>query len=345
MNILAINSGSTSVKYGVYRIADLKEVASGTIAGLQPHTKKYERALGSILKKVQRYDIVATGHRYVHGGDVFTETTKVTKSVIKKLKALDELAPLHNPQNRFALMFFMKYYPGADHFAIFDTSFHATVPEKRYRYAIPRNIEKKFNIRRYGFHGISHENALNFACEKLQKSPRQTSIISFHLGGGSSITATEKGRSVYTSMGFSPLSGLVMATRSGDIDPAIITTMAKQKGYSIQKIEDILNFKSGVLALSGTTNFEQILAKAARGSKRHELAREVFIESIFQHAAYALSALPKVDALVFTGGIGYGSSYIRRRISGHHLFKSIPVFSTEAHESRMIAEVVSKRVH
>ena len=257
--VLIINSGSTSLKYKLFSVPSLNEKAEGNISNIgekKSQIKNHDQAFRVMLLELQKEyinldEIVAVGHRVVHGGEEFVKPTVVNSRVLKRLAYYNKLAPLHNPHNLSGIRASNNLLKKVPDVAVFDTAFHRTLPKKASRYAVPNEYYKKFHLRRFGFHGISHQYVADVAAKKLKKPLSKLKIITCHLGGGASITAINKGKSVDTSMGFTPLEGLVMMTRSGDLDPSIPLYLEKQLKKSPNQIDHLLNFESGLLGLSG----------------------------------------------------------------------------------------------
>jgi acetate kinase len=259
-------------------------------------------------------DIGGVGHRVVHGGDRYASSVIIDEDVVRTVEETSALAPLHNPPNLIGIREARTLLPDVKHVAVFDTAFHQTMPSAAYLYAVPYELYEKYKIRRYGFHGTSHRFVAARAMELLKRSPENTNVITCHLGNGASITAIERGRSVDTSMGFTPLEGLMMGTRSGDIDPAIINFL-EERGMSSSEWYSLLNKKSGLLGLSGISNdLRDLEAEAAKGNPRAIEALDVYAYRVRKYIGSYAAALGKVDALVFTGGIGQFGVKMRERI-------------------------------
>lgn len=263
----------------------------------------------SVIKSYDEID--AVGHRVVHGGEYFSESIKITDEVIEKIEEVSELAPLHNPPNLTGINAFKESLPNVPMVAVFDTAFHQTMPEKSYIYSLPYEYYDKFGIRKYGFHGTSHKYVSERAAELLNRPLEQLKLITCHLGNGASITAVENGKSIDTSMGFTPLAGVTMGTRSGDIDPAIIPYIKEKTGMSASEVVNVLNKKSGLLALSGISNDLRDIQAAAATNKRAELALEIFAARIHQYIGSYAARMAGVDAIVFTAGVGENSATVR----------------------------------
>ncbi len=318
--IFILNSGSQSIKWSLFN-QDLV---------LQ---KKGELSSFSDLKKILNKDIKVIGHRVVHGGEDFKKTTLINDNLILKLEKLSRLAPLHNPYNLKGIKICQKLLPSIKQFAIFDTEFYTNLPLVAKRYALPKEILKKHNFIRYGFHGISHEYAGQKAAQILKKDFNKINLITCHLGGGSSITAIKKGKAVDTSMGFTPLEGVPMMTRSGNVDPGIILELFKY--YKYDKINKILNYQSGLKAICGHDKMLAILK-----DKKAKPALDYYIYQIKKYIGSYLSILPNCQAIVYTGTIGYGSVKIRNLISKNFNLKNIAI---EPNEELAIAQKIWKK--
>jgi acetate kinase len=283
----------------------------------------------------------AIGHRVVHGAEKFKKPVLIDAQVIRKIKECSVIAPLHNPANLAGIMACKKLLPGLKQVAVFDTAFHQTLPAYAYIYGLPYEYYKKFGIRKYGFHGSSHEYAANEAACILKQPLKRLRIVTCHLGNGCSISAIAKGVSIDTSMGFTPLEGLVMGTRCGDIDPALVTYIMQRAKLNLSQINAILNKSSGLQGISGLSNDMRVLEdKVKFGDKRAKLAIDVFVYRIKKYISAYTGIMGGCDTLVFTAGIGENQKKIRRRIcSGlfDHLKKKPEVLVIAANEELMIA--------
>lgn len=322
MNILIINAGSSSLKYELFN-QKLESLADGYIERIgqkgrhKNHLAAVQQALQSLIKDgiiTDLKEIAAVGHRVVHGGEKYQKPTRITASVEKEIKKLSSLAPLHNPPNLEGIKACKKLLPKAKQVAVFDTAFHQTLPAKAFMYALPYKLYKKDGIRRYGFHGTSHSYTSKETIKLLKK--KQSKIITCHLGNGSSITAIKNGVSIDTSMGFTPLQGVPMGTRSGDIDPAIALKLAKK--LSPEKADELLNKKSGFKGISELSSDMRDLLKTRKTKKKSQLAIDMFAYKVAQYIAAYSASLQGLDAISFTGGIGENSGYIRSQIC-HYL--------------------------
>ncbi len=318
MRILVLNAGSSSLKYRVFDIAARREtvVGKGTVerigfpdSPVHDHTEAVQEALRTIG------DVDAVGHRVVHGGERFKESAMIDHSVELAIEECSPLAPLHNPHNLACYRAARKLLPHLPQVAVFDTAFFQSLPPHVYLYALPLEYYERDHVRRYGFHGTSHRYVSAKAAEALGIAPEEAKLITCHLGNGCSVCAIEGGRAVDISMGFTPLEGVVMGTRSGDIDPGIIFHLARAKGMALGEIEALLNHQSGLLGLSGRSNDMRDLVQAASsGDVRAELSIEVFCYRIRKYIGAYWAVLGGADAVVFTGGIGENSHAVRDRI-------------------------------
>jgi len=316
MKILVINSGSSSIKYRLYDMPAEKIIIRGIIERIGERgskIKNHRDGLKSILSRIEAVD--AVGHRVVHGGEFFKRPSLIDRDVLKAIESCCKLAPLHNPPNLEGIRACMQLMPGVKQVAVFDTAFHQSIAEYAFMYAIPFNYYKRLRLRRYGFHGMSHEYVRDEAAKRLKKPLNKVNLITCHLGNGCSITAVKAGRSIDTSMGFTPLEGLVMGTRCGDIDPAVVTFLMRKKNLSCRQVEDVLNKQSGLKGISGISNDMRKIEDAARkGNRRACLAIEIFVYRIRKYIGAYMAVIGRVDAVVFTAGIGENQSYIRNKI-------------------------------
>lgn len=336
MYALVINCGSSSLKFALISAKERKTIVSGgaeqldsseatlTIKHAGKNTNKLEdnTHLGA-LKEIFDYlkdngfaeKIIAVGHRVVHGGEHFQSSVEITPEVVEIIKKCAPLAPIHNPANLVGILAAQEILPTLPHIAVFDTAFHQSMPEEAYLYGLPLEIYEKYNIRRYGFHGSSHRYITERTSRILGIPLDKLNIISCHLGNGASVTAVKNGKSVDTSMGLTPLEGLMMGTRSGSLDPGLIPYLVECLDYDIYEMDNLLNFKSGLLGISGVSNDCRMLeTKAKEGHVRCQLALDMFGYRVSKTIASYLPALQKLDAIVFTGGIGENSAYVRELI-------------------------------
>lgn len=337
MKILVLNCGSSSLKYKLFEMPQGDVLAQGLadrigfpdavfrhkVQGREPvvntapldrHHAAVEAMLGFIMDNV-RGGISGIGHRVVHGGEHFRASVRVDARIRRILEDCKPLAPLHNPPNLMGIDVCAELLPAVTQVAVFDTAFHQTIPDYAYTYAIPYRYYTDEHVRRYGFHGISHQYVAGRTAELLKRPLADLRIMTCHLGAGSSLCAVANGKSVDTSMGFTPLSGLVMATRCGDIDPALVAFLAGRENMSPAALMEMLNRESGVLGISGvSSDFRDLEAAASGGHTRSRLALNVFAYSVARGIGSLLPALGGLDALVFTAGIGENSAPMRRRI-------------------------------
>ena len=260
-------------------------------------------------------EIKGAGHRAVHGGEMFTESVKVDEEVVKKFESLNDLAPLHNPAGLIGYRAFKAALPNCVHTFVFDTAFHSTMTPDTYLYALPYAYYEKYQVRRYGFHGTSHQYVSQRCAQLMNKKVEDLKIITCHLGNGASITAVDGGKSINTSMGFTPLAGVMMGTRSGDIDPAIVTFLQKKEQLSAEEVEDILNKHSGMLGVSGVSSDGRDVEDAAKaGNERAILTESMYANRVASYIGSYYVQLGGLDAIVFTGGIGENDGNMRKRI-------------------------------
>jgi acetate kinase len=339
--ILVINCGSSSLKYEVYDMPEGVSLGKGLVerigeplGNIKQETPKgifeQERVIphhGDAMELVRKAmtdpkvgmlndidEIAAAGHRVVHGGEAYASSVLINDDVIRTVEEVSELAPLHNPANLLGIRESIRLLNGKPQVAVFDTAFHQTLPPAAYLYGIPWDFYEKYKIRRYGFHGTSHRYVAERALQLMKRAPENTNLITCHLGNGASITAIYHGLSKDTSMGFTPLEGLVMGTRSGDLDPAVLLYLMK-RGYTAQELDTILNKKSGILGLSGISNDMRDVEKAAtEGNIRAQQALEVYAYRVRKYIGAYAANLIKVDGLVFTGGVGQNNVKMRERI-------------------------------
>ena len=279
------------------------------------HRRAFEafaRQLGS--EGGSKWRIVAVAHRVVHGGEHFHCPVRIDDRVVEKIASCNSLAPLHNPANLQGIHAARAYFPHLPHVAVFDTAFHQTMPETAYLYAIPYGLYEQHKLRRYGFHGTSHHYLMLEAARRLQRSAERINLLTVHLGNGCSVCAIRQGRSVDTTMGLTPLEGVVMGTRSGDLDPGLVLHLLQHLGYSPAEVDELLNRKSGLLGLSGLSNDMRTLDEAARsGDRRAALAMEIFCFRLAKAIAALMLSCAPLDALIFSGGIGENSAWVRQR--------------------------------
>ena len=340
MIVLVINTGSSSIKYQLYDMPSSKVLARGRVEKLgtesaelnhshndkklkiQVKADNHEQAMdiildtlvdnGGVIENVAVID--AVGHRVVHGGEEFTGSVVIDDKVIASVEKYADLAPLHNPPNLTGIRVAQNKLPKAKQIACFDTAFHATIPEVAYMYTLPYELYEKYHIRRYGFHGTSHRYVARRAAVLMGKGKYDVNVITCHLGNGCSITAVKEGKSVDTSMGMTPLEGVAMGTRTGNFDPAILFYLA-DKGYDLKQLNTICNKKSGLLGISGESNDMRNLEELAKkGHKRAQLAIDIFCYRIKKYVGTYAGVLGRLDAVVFTGGIGENVPDVRQKI-------------------------------
>ena len=309
-HILILNIGSSSIKY------DLFKGEETVLKGYLERVKDYEKGIRQIIRDINHkgLKVDAIGHRVVHGGG-HSKSVLIDKKKVKELEKISELAPLHNIPEVKGIRTCMKLFK-VPQVAVFDTAFHQTMPEKAYAYALPSAIAAKHKIRRYGFHGTSHNYVAHEAARLMCKKIDDAKIITCHLGNGCSIAAIKHGKSIDTSMGFTPLEGLVMGTRCGDMDPAIIPFLQHKEKLDYKKIEELLNKKSGLLGICGKTDMRDI-HKALETDKKAKLAHEVFCYRLVKYIGAYIAAMDGVNAIVFTGGIGEHAWWVREEVMKH----------------------------
>ena len=346
MNVLVINCGSSSLKFQLinsdteavlakglcerigidgsltYQPADGEKVTENK--AMPTHTEAIQFVIDAltdadrgVVKSLS--EIGAVGHRVVHGGEKFASSAVITEEMIKAVEECNDLAPLHNPANLIGIRACQELMPGTPMVAVFDTAFHQTMPEKAYMYGLPYEYYEKYKVRRYGFHGTSHSFVSKRTAELLDKPYNEVKTIVCHLGNGASICAVENGKSVDTSMGLTPLEGLVMGTRSGDIDPAILEFIAKKEDLDIDGLMTMLNKKSGVYGLSNnlSSDFRDLTAGAADGNKPAQIALDVFCYRVAKYVGSYVAAMNGVDAIAFTAGIGENVCIVREKVCAY----------------------------
>ncbi|MGJ9403304.1 acetate/propionate family kinase [Arthrobacter sp. KK5.5] len=319
MRVLVINSGSSSLKYQV-RDTDTHEVLlSGLVERIGEEVPDHAAALDTVDAHLHRVlgetTVDAVGHRVVHGGERFAEPVRITDDVTDAIERLAPLAPLHNPAAALGIGAILERWPGMPQVAVFDTAFHRTMPEHAWRYAVPEALYREHGVRRYGFHGTSHDYVTGRAAELLGVDRADFSAVVAHLGNGASVTAIRAGVSVDTSMGYTPLEGLVMGTRSGDLDPSIITQLIIRGEYTAEDMDRILNKDSGLKGLAGENDMRAVVEAAAAGDDRAELALSVAAYRLQKYIGAYHVAVGGAQAIVFTAGIGENSSPFRERVA------------------------------
>ena len=343
MKTLVINCGSSSLKYQLIDMATEDCMVQGLVerigiegsiltqkvegkdkyvinSDIKDHKEAIRLVLEALVDPVHGViksmdEISAVGHRVVHGGEKYSDSVLINDEVLQSIKECIVLAPLHNPPNVIGIEACKELMPNTPMVAVFDTAFHQTMPKHAYICPLPYELYEKYGVRKYGFHGTSHKYVSNKVAEAMGKDIKDLKIITCHLGNGCSLAAVKNGKSIDTSMGFTPLAGVMMGTRSGSIDPSVISFLIEQHGYTIEEIDELLNKKSGVLGISGvSSDFRDVLAAGEAGNERAKLALEIFYYKVrTQIAAYA-GAMGGVDVIVFTAGIGENSSITRREI-------------------------------
>ena len=343
MKVLVLNCGSSSIKYKLYDMNGQKELASGGIekiglpdsflkftlsdgskqvitqeikehtAGIELILKTLTDAKYGVIKSLDQID--AVGHRVVHGGDKFCSSVVINQEVIDKIEECVDLAPLHNPANLKGIFAIQKILPKVPQVAVFDTSFHQTMPSYAYIYALPYDYYEKYGVRRYGFHGTSHRYVAKRGCEILGIDLENSRIITAHIGNGGSITAIKNGKSIDTSMGMTPVEGLMMGSRSGNIDLGVLTYLMDKENLSTQQINDIINKKSGLVGVSGVSSDMRDIENAIeQGNERARLAMDMYFYYILKYISGYIAVLGGVDAIIFTGGVGENQPIMRKYV-------------------------------
>ncbi len=335
MKIAVINTGSSSLKFKLFDMQEEKvlyELLVQNIGAKDSKIKNHHEAIESIDIDFSHIDVI--GHRVVHGGEEFNLPTILDAEVLKKIEKLNSLAPLHNPANIEGIKVAMKKALKAIQVAVFDTAFHTTMPMEAYLYAIPYEMYEKHKIRRYGFHGTSHGYLLKECAKILNKNIDEMNIITLHLGNGASICAIKNGKSIDTSMGFTPLEGLIMGTRCGDIDPAIVLYMQRELNLSVDEVDDVLNKQSGLIGICNDNDIRKIQKS---NSKESKLALAMMIRRARKYIGSYMALIGRVDAVVFSGGIGENSSYIRDSITKDNLLEKSKILVIKTDEELEIA--------
>ncbi|MFJ3348558.1 propionate kinase [Enterobacter bugandensis] len=335
--VLVINCGSSSVKFSVLDAAGCDALLTGIADGINTEKafisvsggepvrlahQDYEGALAAIALELEKRDLMSSvaliGHRIAHGGDLFSESILITEEVIEQIRLVSPLAPLHNYANLSGVEAAERLFPGVQQVAVFDTSFHQTMAPQAYLYGLPYRYFEELGVRRYGFHGTSHRYVSGQAHALLGLSPEDSGLVIAHLGNGASICAVRNGKSVDTSMGMTPLEGLVMGTRCGDVDFGAMAWIAQQTGQSFEDLERVVNKESGLLGISGISSDLRALEKAWHdGNDRAQLAIKTFVHRIARHIAGHAASLHRLDGVIFTGGIGENSTLIRALVAEH----------------------------
>lgn len=370
MKVLVINCGSSSLKYQLIDMTNEESLAQGLVERIgiegsiltqkvegrdkyivketmNDHKDAISIVLNALVNKESGVissmdEINAVGHRVVHGGEKYSESVIIDETVMKELEECAKLAPLHNPPNIIGINACKALMPKTPMVVVFDTAFHQTMPEKAYMYALPYELYKENKIRKYGFHGTSYKYVSKVAAERMNKDLKDVKMITCHLGNGASVAAIKDGVCVDTSMGFTPLAGVVMGTRCGDIDPAIVTFLIKEVGYSVEETNNILNKKSGVLGLSGvSSDFRDIENAVLEGNKRAALAIDVFNYRVKQTIGSYAASISGLDCLVFTAGLGENSPETRETICDGLEFLGVKIDKEKNNVRGKITEISS----
>jgi len=355
MRVLALNCGSSSIKAALIdtssstRLLDVRIAELGTPNATLKIDGKAQQLQGQVdlAAGVQRIvneatgpgahggDIEAVVHRVVHGGSQFTQPTRLDDSALSALASLNSLAPLHNPPALAAIAAARSMLPDVPHIAVFDTAFHSTLPTRAREYALPRELAQQLQIRRYGFHGTSHAHVMNAVAGYLRQEPQQLRIVSCHLGNGASVAAIEYGRSVETSMGMTPLEGLVMGTRGGDIDPGVLLMLQQQAGKDVDALDHLLNKESGLQGLTGTNDMQAIEQRAAQGDEACRLALTLYAHRVRKYIGAYAAIMGGLDVIAFTGGIGENSALMRHRVLQRLEFLGVFVSEEDNRKARV----------
>lgn len=370
MNILVLNCGSSSVKYKLIDVDSKKTLAEGGVekVGLPGSFLKFKlpdgekktiempipdhkKAINDILNIltdptygcIKSFDeINAVGHRVVHGGEKFNKSVKIDDEVIAKIKECYDVAPLHNPANMTGIEAITELMPGVPQVAVFDTAFHQTMPKEAYMYALPYELYEKYAIRRYGFHGTSHRYVSRRACDFLGLPYDKQRVITCHIGNGGSITAVLDGKSVDTSMGLTPVEGLMMGTRVGDVDPGALTFIMDKEHLTTKELSDLINKKSGVAGISGiSSDMRDIDAAIEKGDERAKLALDMYIYRIIKYVGAFAAVLNGVDVIVFTGGVGENQQILRKRVCDHLTYMGVKIDAEVNSSSRGEEKLIS----
>ena len=369
MKILVLNCGSSSIKYKLFDMSDKSVAAQGGIEkiGLKGSFIKFTLPSGEkkiIEREITEHtagvefifevltnpeygcikslnEINAVGHRLVHGGERFSKSVLITKEVIDMIVACSDLAPLHNPANLKGVNAITKILPDVPQIGVFDTAFHQTMPDYAYLYAVPYELYEKYGVRRYGFHGTSHRYVSARVCEFLGIKPEDSKVITCHIGNGGSITAVKHGKSVDTSMGLTPVEGLMMGTRCGDIDAGAVTYIMDKEHLDTKGVSDLLNKRSGVLGVSGvSSDMRELCAASEDGNKRAQLAESMYYYRITKYIGAYAAAMNGVDVIVFTGGVGENQASCRKAVCDNLTFLGVEL-DDEANKVRGEEKVIS----
>jgi acetate kinase len=305
LSVFVVNCGSSSLKWSVIDVDSGSTLGAGMVQQVADHAA----ALAEVLEVAPLDAVEAVAHRVVHGGERFSAPTLINDAVVAAIRDLSVLAPLHNPANADGIEIARRAFADVPHVAIFDTAFHATLPPRAFTYAVPR----AWNVRRYGFHGTSHAYVSREAARVLGRAPEEVNVIVLHLGNGASASAVAGGRSIDTSMGLTPLEGLVMGTRSGDVDPALVLHVRRTRNLSTDEIDAVLNSRSGMLALAGDNDMREVQRRVRAGDGAAELALDVYCYRVRKYVGAYLAALGGADAIAFTAGVGENDAVVRER--------------------------------
>lgn len=338
--IIAINAGSSSLKFQLLQMPGETIITKGVVERIGLETpfitvevqgekkteysslQNHEEAVKALLDSLTKYnvitdvnDIEGVGHRVVHGGETFSDSVLITDQVLSELENVSELAPLHNPANIVGIKAFRDILPDVPSVAVFDTAFHQSIPKEKYLYGVPYEYYEKYGVRKYGFHGTSHKYVSQRMTELMGRPENDLKIISCHIGNGASITAVDHGASVDTSMGFTPLAGVMMGTRSGNIDPALIPYLMEKTGQTAAEVIDTLNKKSGLLGVSGTSSdFRDVVQQAEEGNERAQTALDIYLTRMHKYIGTYAASMNGVDAVIFTAGVGENSALVREKV-------------------------------
>lgn len=310
--ILVLNSGSSSIKFQLIDVDTEQALITGLVERVSDHSRAFETILEQLAQSPQQP--IAVGHRVVHGGAKFSRPVVLDREVIAEIESLSQLAPLHNPANLAGIRAAQAVFGDLAQVAVFDTAFHQTMPAEAYTYAIGSELAETHGLRKYGFHGSSHSYVAHATAAHLGFEPDALNAIILHLGNGASATAIRGGQSVETSMGFTPLPGLVMGTRAGDIDPALVLYLHRHADLSLDEVDEFLNSGSGLLGLAGSSDMRDVAARAAAGEQAAELALRVYAHRVKHYIGGYLATTGPIQALVFTAGVGENSAEMRARI-------------------------------
>jgi acetate kinase len=335
MKIAVLNSGSSSLKFKIFDMQTKELLTFKSVENIGEKGSAIQTHHEAIKSLGIDFSVLnAVAHRVVHGGDIFSKATLINAEVINAVKTIIPLAPLHNPANLEGILVCQKKAPNLPQVAVFDTAFHASMPKEAFLYALPLTMYETHKIRRYGFHGSSHAYVAKKAAEILGKDVSEVNLITLHLGNGASACAIEKGKSIDTSMGFTPLEGLIMGSRCGDIDPAIVIYMQRELGLSVDEVDTLLNKNSGLLGICGANDVRLLVDAEDENAK---LALSMMIRRIKKYVGAYMALLGHVDAIVFTGGIGEHSAFVQESVLRSEMFKNTKSLVIETDEELEIA--------